>query len=293
MKRSELEKIIEEEIYSALASRGVFIEQDDEPRVSDREKALMQRLAQRKAEFGEELPSDISLQSLKKWLSGDPIGNKNRLSVLRDKIKSEPSVKAAVSKALTATGKTGESDPKIGEKERLAKSLGIDASKSKETPKKQTAKSIEKPKTPTSKPAEKPKAQPPKPAAKPSNKKPSTSKKSGGKQAGYGKKFRKGGEGQSYKSAGTVPQDRGRTMTPDQIRKRESLGKKMLNAMRRGGDKNAEILRRNIKAYAKDQLGRAPSRDEQNSFVWAMASDWALKGIDYPAGLKKQTGDKE
>jgi hypothetical protein len=107
------------------------------------------------------------------------------------------------------------------------------------------------------------------------------------KRASFGKTFvnkSDPSQGERYTSAGTVPITRDRKMSAAQVAARKALGAKLLNAFRRG-DKHGKKLRRNITGHAIKQLGKKPSRKEMYSFIWALASDWTLKGVSYPDGL--------
>jgi hypothetical protein len=100
------------------------------------------------------------------------------------------------------------------------------------------------------------------------------------KRAPYGKKYRTpDAKTASYYSAGSVPDKHGRKLGPGGAAKREEIGKKILNAMRRGkNDPQARKLQRNIKGRAIKKLGKNPSQEEILSFVWALASDMVAKG---------------
>lgn len=85
---------------------------------------------------------------------------------------------------------------------------------------------------------------------------------------------------EKYTSAGTVPRTHKRKMTPAQVAKREQLGQKILSAIKTGGDKNP--LRQAFKRWAEKNDHPINSEEKMNSYAWAMASDWAIKGKSFP-----------
>ena len=91
---------------------------------------------------------------------------------------------------------------------------------------------------------------------------------------------------EKYTSAGTVPRIHKRKMTPTQIKKRESIGKKILAAIKTGGDKNP--LRRAFKRWAQDNDHPINSEDKMNSYAWAMASDFAIGNKPFPPKFTKK-----
>lgn len=93
---------------------------------------------------------------------------------------------------------------------------------------------------------------------------------------------------EKYDSDGTVPRVQNRKMTPAQIKKRESLGKKILSALKKGDDKT-NPLRRAFIRWAKKNDRPITSEKVMNSYAWAMASDYAIKGKAFPQGKKKKT----
>jgi hypothetical protein len=82
---------------------------------------------------------------------------------------------------------------------------------------------------------------------------------------------------EKYDSDGTVPRVHNRTMTPAQIKKRESIGKKILKAISNGDDKKNPLRRAFIRWAAKNDKP-ITSEKTMNSYAWAMASDYAIKG---------------
>lgn len=98
---------------------------------------------------------------------------------------------------------------------------------------------------------------------------------------------------EKYTSAGTVPRVHGRTMTPAQVAAREQLGVKILRAVKGGGKNNR--LRRAFIRWAQKNDKPITSQKIMNSYAWAMASDWAIKGKDFPpaGGPKKSSGGEE
>lgn len=116
---------------------------------------------------------------------------------------------------------------------------------------------------------------------------------------GYGKQFISKTEpkaGEKYSSAGTVNVIRNRKFGKkgsQQWKDRETVGKKMLNAMRRGAKKGkpdtaAATFRQGILKRMKKYGGPIPgqrgfkqkwtARDLEYSYVWAAATDYILKG---------------
>ena len=87
-----------------------------------------------------------------------------------------------------------------------------------------------------------------------------------------------------YTSAGTVPRRQGRKMTPAQVQDRKTLGREILRAVKWG---NAETnpVKKGFYRWAKKN-DRPISSDTDPllySYVWAMASDYAIKGAELPA----------
>lgn len=116
------------------------------------------------------------------------------------------------------------------------------------------------------------------------------------RKASFGKKLKKkqnpaGPNKQSYDSAGTVPTIRNRKMTKSQISKREQIGKKIVNAMRRG-KKDSNKVYQSLLRHAEKHGYENPSQKQLLSFAWAMASDYAIKGRDFSTGKGKTAKKK-
>jgi hypothetical protein len=92
------------------------------------------------------------------------------------------------------------------------------------------------------------------------------------KRARIGKSDKTG----TWTSAGTVPYEKGRKMSDEQIKNRKEIGKKLLNLLRRGGAVG-KSFRDKINSQL-DKRGKPTNRMHQYSMVWANASDIALKG---------------
>lgn len=84
-----------------------------------------------------------------------------------------------------------------------------------------------------------------------------------------------------FTSAGTVPRVHKRKMTDAQIQKRDTLGRKILKAISSGSDEKNPLRRAFIK-WARENDHPINSEEKMNSYAWAMASDWAIKGKDFP-----------
>jgi hypothetical protein len=95
---------------------------------------------------------------------------------------------------------------------------------------------------------------------------------------------------EKYTSAGTVPLVHGRTMTKAQIAKRHTLGNKIFSVLKGGsGDKeDKNKLRAAFIRWAASHDRDATDEKTMNSFVWAMASDWAIKGKAFPPPKTKK-----
>lgn len=99
---------------------------------------------------------------------------------------------------------------------------------------------------------------------------------------------------EKYTSAGTVPRIIGRKMTPAQIAKREDLGEKIFSVLRgsSGGKKEQNKLKNAFIRWAASHDRDANDEQVMNSFVWAMASDWAIKGKEFPPAPSQKTVEK-
>lgn len=286
MKFSRLLEIIEEEIYKELAERGAIFEQDDEdsPRISDREKKIMQRLAAKKKD-SESLPDDITVSSLRRWLGGDYIDGKSRLSYLKGRMEDEPKLADRISSSLSK-------GPKTVDRDKLLKSLGLDQSASQKTSDSDDSGDSEK-SSKTREPSSKTNK---KSNTGSSSKKDSPPSREAPKKK-KGQKRRKDGTTKYY-SAGSVPNKQGREMTPDQIEARKRIGQRMINAYTRGSNhKPSAAFRTKIKNRAKKFFDtQNPSQKQAYSVIWATASDMALKGINAirePSSKKGDTKKKD
>lgn len=104
---------------------------------------------------------------------------------------------------------------------------------------------------------------------------------------GIGKRISKKKGGARFTSAGTIPTIRGRKLNTQKVSNREEIGKKMLNAFRRGSGVGSE-LRDKINTQL-DSKGLPTDRKHQYSQIWANASDMAAKGAtakDFPRKKK-------
>lgn len=90
-----------------------------------------------------------------------------------------------------------------------------------------------------------------------------------------------------FTSAGTVPRVHKRKMTPAQIQRRDTLGRKILKAISSGSDESNPLRRAFIK-WAQDNDHPIDSEEKMNSYAWAMASDFAIKGKSFPPKGKKK-----
>lgn len=110
---------------------------------------------------------------------------------------------------------------------------------------------------------------------------------------GVGKaKSKKGGA--RFTSAGTIPPEKGRTLSRTQIQNREEIGKKMLNMFRRGGVE-AKNFRNKIQGQL-DSKGLPSDKKHQYSQIWATASGMAAKGAtaaDFPRKPKQKSKPKK
>lgn len=105
------------------------------------------------------------------------------------------------------------------------------------------------------------------------------------KRAGYGKYINKKGDSK-FDSIGTVPTIRKRKMTASQVQARKRIGEKILNAMRRGTNEKNKI-KAALTRHAEKHGFENPTRKVLASFVWAMASDYAIRGKDFKTGSGK------
>jgi hypothetical protein len=97
-----------------------------------------------------------------------------------------------------------------------------------------------------------------------------------------------------FTSAGSVPNKIGRKLTPSQISNREQIGKKMLNALRRGGPA-ASNFRDKLNAQL-DARDKPTDRMHQYSMIWANASSIAARGgtaADWNVSDKKKKSKEE
>lgn len=84
-----------------------------------------------------------------------------------------------------------------------------------------------------------------------------------------------------FTSAGSVPRKHGRKMSQAQISKRDTLGRKILSALDKGKNTN-NSLRKAFKKWAAKNDHPISSEKTMKSYAWAMASDWAIRGKDFP-----------
>jgi len=84
-----------------------------------------------------------------------------------------------------------------------------------------------------------------------------------------------------FTSAGSVPRKHGRKMSPAQISKRDTLGRKILAALDKGKN-TSNPLRKAFKKWASKNDHPIGAEKTMKSYAWAMASDWAIKGKDFP-----------
>lgn len=84
-----------------------------------------------------------------------------------------------------------------------------------------------------------------------------------------------------FTSAGSVPRKHGRKMSQAQISKRDTLGRKILSALDKGKNTN-NSLRKAFKKWAAKNDHPISSEKTMKSYAWAMASDWAIRGKEFP-----------
>jgi hypothetical protein len=89
-----------------------------------------------------------------------------------------------------------------------------------------------------------------------------------------------------YTSSGTVPTRQNRKMTPAQVQDRKTLGREILRAVK-WGNEDTNPVKRGFYKWAKKNDRPITSDNDLYSFVWAMASDYAIKGDELPAVIQR------
>jgi hypothetical protein len=89
-----------------------------------------------------------------------------------------------------------------------------------------------------------------------------------------------------YTSSGTVPSIRGRKMSPGQVEARKGLGRTILKAVN-WGNQDTNPVKRGFYKWAQQNDRPIKSDKDLYSFVWAMASDYAIKGDPLPAVITR------